>query len=61
MKVKLELLNFQRNPALGFTMKTADQDFKIARRIVHQEPINMSERRRKTLLYYAGTLGVELE
>lgn len=43
-KVKLELLNFQRNLALGFTMKTADQGFKIVRRTVHQEPINMSER-----------------
>lgn len=37
VKVKSELLHFQRNPALGFTMRTADQGFEIPRRTVQQE------------------------
>ena len=37
-QVKSELLHFQRNPALGFTTRTADQGFEILRRTAHQEP-----------------------
>ena len=38
VKVKSELLHFQRNPALGFTTRMADQGLEIPRRTAQQEP-----------------------